>query len=100
MSLGQVSLLIVGSHSRFGIYLRDDAPEDPPLGRSLMSPRMNPREPTADARSFFSTWTEDESWQSYVFNGPTTQEVSIYFSMPIIVLKTAFHHLLTLNIPR
>lgn len=65
-----------------------------------MSPRINPREPTADPKSFESTWTEEESWQSYVFAGPTTQEVSIYFSMAVIMLKKAFHHLLTLNIPR
>lgn len=65
-----------------------------------MSPRINPREPTADAKSFFSTWTEEESWQSYIFGGPTTQEVSFYFFMAIMMLKTAFYHLLTLNVPR
>lgn len=41
-----------------------------------MSPRTDPREPAADPAAFESAWTEAESWQSYVFGGPTTQEVS------------------------
>lgn len=65
-----------------------------------MSPRINPRELTADTDSFASTWTEDESWQSYVFEGPTTQEVCHFFSMATIIMKTAFDYLLNLNIPR
>lgn len=71
--LAYLLLLFVayGLNSRFGIYPKakpDDA--DPAVGRSLITPTLDPSWPAADS------WGEAESWQSYVFGGPTTKEVS------------------------
>lgn len=86
---------------RFGIYPKADPSEqDPPVGRSLVSPRMDPREPAADPGAFESAWTEAESWQSYVFGGPTTKEVTISISMAMIMMKATFYHLLTVRTSR
>lgn len=60
--------LLTGPYSRFGIYPRaKPSDEDPAVGRSLITPTIDR---AADS------WGEAESWQSYVFGGPTTKEVS------------------------
>lgn len=64
-------LLTEPYYSRFGIYPKaKPSDEDPAVGRSLITPTIDENQAVADS------WGEAESWQSYVFGGPTTKEVS------------------------